>query len=173
MKKQGFTVIELLVVIAIFGAVVAMVASIGPSVGKRAKLNRTVNSFVADINLAKNLASAENKFVAIDFSDDGASYRILKQKDIMYLDPTFDTSYGWTYIKTVNPLEGESFFNPDNVVDIAFNSTGQPHDVNTQQAQQFIFTIFVKKSRSGPPEADNIDYIKKVTIYPYGGVKIE
>lgn len=174
MKDNGFTVVEILITLAIFGAVIAMVATIGPTIAQKSKLNQAANELISDLNLAKQMASSENRYVAIDFSDDGTFYTIRKQYDITYFDvdpSSLDSEYSWIPVKTAKPLEGDQFFRVEDVTDFAFSATGlvRVFDYSNPDPTQITLTVFIKKKRY----AGNIDFKKKIKIYPYGGVRVE
>ncbi len=170
MNKKGFSVVELLVVIALFGIIVAMVASVGPAVRQRARLNSTVNGLVSDLNLAKQMASAEGRFIAVEFSNDGTFYRLWKQKNIAVFSTTIDST-DWELIKKVDPLDGEAFFKTGKVTNFVFTTTGTVRllsIVNTAPANVTL-QIIIKESRYSPIVA----FTKEIKVFPYGGIRIE
>ena len=79
-KKRGFSVVEMLIAIAIMATVLVLSLQVGRSSIQRASMTAAINGFVADFNYARLLATRENRYVAFDFNDDGASYtmRILR-----------------------------------------------------------------------------------------------
>lgn len=174
MKNKGFTVVELLIVIAVFGVIVVMVATISPAIAQKSKLNRAANELISDLTMAKQLASTENRYVAVDFSDDGKSYTIRKQYDIMYFDAdpnNLDEESSWVHVKTAKPLDGDKFFKPEDITDFAFSSTGQVRlfDFDNPDPTKIELTVFIERRRS----AGNMDLSKKIKVYPYGGIRIE
>ena len=169
MKNKGFTVVELLVTIAILGAMVIMVATMSPAVGQRSKLNRIVNKLLADINFAKQQASSENRYIAIGFSVKGTSYTLYRQEDTMNFNSDLGSTDDWTKIKSVSPLEGETFFKSANMTDFAISSTGEVRTLDSEEPTHITLTIFKKKEKY----STNIAYSKKIYIYPYGGIRLE
>jgi prepilin-type N-terminal cleavage/methylation domain-containing protein len=174
MKNKGFTMVELLIVISVFGIVVAMVATISPSVARRSKMNRAANELIADINLAKQLASAESRYVAVDFSDTGTFYTIRKQVNVISFnadDDDLDDESFWAIVKEGRPLDGDVFFKPEDITDFAFSSTGKTRLFDADKPDPTLITInvFIKK-KSG---AGGMDFVKEIKIYPYGGIRIE
>jgi len=173
MKRRGFTTVELVVVLSVFAVVVMMTISLGPRIGQTSRLNKTVNQVVADINLAKQMAASENRYIVFDFSDDGTYYTIRKQHDISYFNTYTGDNYSWEVVKKVSPLEGEDFFRGDEVDDFAINSTGEVRLIDTSGPAHIDITFFLKKHRWAPPDDDNIAISKKISLFPYGGIKIE
>lgn len=172
MKNKGFTTIELLVTIAILGIIVVMVATISPSIIQRTKLNGVVNELLSDLNMAKQIASSENRYVMIDFSDDGSFYTLRKQHDPMVFDISdVEDENIWQTIKKVRPLDDAKFFETGGVTDFALSSTGQTRlldEFNPDPAQITLEICVKKRQVSG-----DVDYIKKIIVYPYGGIKLE
>lgn len=174
MKQKGYTLLEIMLVLIIFAAVMVMIATVSPAIAQKSKLNRATNELIADLNLAKQVASSENCYVAVIFGDDGKSYAIRKLTDItrFYASPT-ETDYGtvWEKIKVVRPFYGDPFFQSDEVTDFAFSSTGlvRLFDVDDQEPARVNLVVSIKKKQS----AGEIDYSKKIKIYPYGGISVE
>jgi len=173
MKRRGFTTVELVVVLSIFAIIVLMTISLGPKMGQTSRLNRAVNQLVSDINLAKQMAATENRYMVFDFSDDGTYYTIRKQHDVSYFSTYIEDNYSWEVIKKASPLEGEDFFRADGVSDFAINSTGEVRLIDSVGPAHIDLTFFIKKSRWATPENENIAISKKVSLFPYGGIKIE
>ena len=174
MKQKGYTLIEIMIVLSIFTAVVVLIAMVSPAIAKRSILNRTTNTLIADINLAKQMASTENCYFAVDFSDDGKSYTIRKQVDIAVFDPepaNLQDEYIWEKVKTIRPLDGKMFFQSGDMTDFAFSSTGlvRLFDISNTEPSRIDLIASTKKKQS----PGDIDYSKKIKIYPYGGLSVE
>ncbi|MCK5056146.1 MAG: prepilin-type N-terminal cleavage/methylation domain-containing protein [Candidatus Aminicenantes bacterium] len=174
MRQEGFTLIELLIVLVLFGAIIVMVATVSPAIALKSKLNRSVNELISDLNFAKQVASSENCYVSIIFGDNGTSYTIRKLTDItnFYIDSSeMEYETIWEKIKTARPLDGDPFFQKDEVTDFAFSSTGlvRLFDISNKEPARIDLVIFIKKKQS----AGDIDFSKKIKIYPYGGVSVE
>lgn len=175
-KSRGFTVVELLVVIAVLGVVVVMTVSLGPRLGQSSRLNKTVNEVVSNINLAKQLASSENRFVALDFSSDGTYYQVKRQRDVSYFSTSLTDTFSWEVVKTVRPMDGEQFFKDDGTagaIDFAVSSIGAVRKIFDPNPAEITLNFFIKKSKYATASPDNIVFSRKVVIYPYGGVKID
>ena len=172
MKNKGFTLVEMLIVIAIFGLIAVMVATISPAIAQRSRMNRATNELVSDLNMAKQLASTENRFVAVDFSTDGRSYTIRKLKEFLFNpDPMKLTDDDiWVHVKTAKPLDGDQFFNAAAMTDFAFNSTGETRlfDADNPDPTLITLSIFIKKRRS-----NDLEHTKQIKVYPYGGIRVE
>ena len=168
-KKRGFSVVELLVAIAIMALVLVLSLRVGRASIQRATLTAAINQFVADYNYARQLAIRENRHVAIDFNDDGATYDILLLRSIT-LDPQNADSY--MDHKTGSPMEGEKCFS--GAVDFTVNSMGVIRKFDDADTSPITVTIDFYKAKagteSGTPEKD---YEKMITIFPTGGIKIE
>jgi len=174
MKQKGFSVVELLIVLTVFGAVIVAVATVSPVIANKSKLNRVANELVSNLNLAKQMASMENCYVAVDFSDDGKSYTIRKQADVTSFDadPTnLQNEASWEKVKVVRPLYGDRFFQSNEVKDFAFSPTGSVRifDLSNTEPTRVELLVYIKKKQS----AGDIDLSKKIKIYPYGGISVE
>jgi len=166
-KKNGFTIIELLVTIAIIGIITVIGINMGRSAVQRSMFTAAINQFVADFSLARQLASRENRYVAIDFDADGTSYRLLVQKSIQ--TPLTTDANSYRVNKTVVPYNGETFLNSAD--DFAVNSRGVVRAFPVVAGSSPIsvtINFFRKKGKT-----DTIDYQRTITIYPSGGIKIE
>lgn len=165
-KKKGFTLIELMVTLAILAVLLTLSLGIGRSTMQRASFNSAFNQFIGDFYAARQLASKDNKYVAIVFDPFGKFYTIREQISID-ADLTNDANY--IDIKKVDPMGGIEFFS--GATDFAFNSTGtiRAYPVNVDSDPiSFPITFFKKDEKTGQP-----DYQKSVWIYPSGGIKIE
>lgn len=173
-KTKGFSLIELMVVILI-GAIVLMIAiSVGKQMRGRADLTSAANGFIADYSFARQLASRENRTVAIVFSDDGTSYRILQQRqDQLGIYPINEGTC--ETVKTVKPLDGKRFiyFPKDHSYqDMAVNSTGEirKFPVDANDATAAVTLNFIKEIGV---EGTDLVYLKKdIKISLTGGIRI-
>ena len=170
-KKRGFSVVEMLVAIAIMAVVLVLSLRVGRSSIQRATMTAAINGFVADFNYARLLATRENRYVAFDFDDEGATYAIRILRSVG-LDPQLEDSY--KNHKIGRPMDGAPCFS--GVTDFAINSMGvirqYPVDPNSSP---ITVTINFFKAKSGT-EYDTSpvkDYEKTITIFPTGGIKIE
>lgn len=137
--------------------------SVGRSVIQKSSFIGGVNQIVADFNYTKQLASRENRYVAVIFNTNGRSYTIHTQ------DTVGDLS-NWTVVKTVEPLDGKEFFIGSSIQNFAVNSVGTVFHypiINTIPSAVTL-NFFIKYDPRGV-----IDYQKIVNIYPYGGIKVE
>jgi prepilin-type N-terminal cleavage/methylation domain-containing protein len=169
-KKRGFSVLEMLVAIAITAVILVLSLQVGRSSIQRASMTAAINEFVGDFNYARQLATRENRYVAFDFNDDGASYtlRILRN---VGLDPQLEDSY--KNHKVASPMEGEPCFS--GATDFAVNSMGvirqYPVDPNSSPIS---VTLNFYKAKPGTQSTTPVkDYQKTITIFPTGGIKIE
>lgn len=166
-KKSGFTVVELLVVLLLLGVLVVLTMGIGESVTSNSRITGLINNFLADFSSAKLLASAENRYVSITFSNDGRSYTLQKQTDVS----DYTT---WTLVKTVTPFSDRPFFDTDAVSDFAINSTGEvralPIVINSSPVNVNL-VFYIRKG--GGTAGDEIAYRRTIQIFPYGGLKVE
>lgn len=168
-KNEGFTVVELLVTVSIFALFVAISLRIGHSTVQRSSFNAAINQFVADFYSVRQLAAMENRYVAIVFDPSGTSYSIRVQKEVK----TTLTANPATYLanKEVTPMAGDEFFESGNVADFAINSTGvvRAYPVVPSSDPVQLTLNFFKKDRA----SEEIEYQKRIWIYPTGGIKIE
>jgi Tfp pilus assembly protein FimT len=156
---------------AVLAVVVTMSVRVGESVTANSRITGLVNNFLADFSSAKLLASTENRYVAITFSDDGNSYTLQKQADITHFND-------WTMVKTVSPFTDRQFFTPGEVSDFAVNSTGEVRLLKSDGTPDMttavgtIRQIFhIRKGRGGAGEP--VVYRRTIQIFPYGGLKVE
>ncbi len=169
--KKGFSLMELLVVMLVAGVLLLISINIALNVVTKSRFAGGVNKIIADIAYAKELASKENRWVKIDFKNDGKTYTIEKQKKIGDLSQ-------FEVVKTRQPMEGRMFFNPggNDVTDFAINSRGEVKKVSdlsnpTSVPSEITLTVW---SRKGDGSLSNpIIYQRKIKIYPYGGIKVE
>ena len=169
--KRGFSMLELVVVLALVGVLLLVSMSITSNVILKSRFAGGVNKIIADIAYAKELASKENRWVKIDFKNDGKTYTIEKQKVLGDLSQ-FDV------VKTRQPMEGRMFFTPGgtDVTDFAINSRGEVKKVSdlansTSQPSEIVLTVWGRKGDGSL--LNPIVYQKKIRIYPYGGIKVE
>ena len=166
-KKSGFTVVELLIVLLLLGILVALTLGIGDSVTTNSRITGLINNFLADFSSAKLLASAENRYVAITFSNDGRSYTLQKQTDVSNYN-------NWTLVKTVTPFSDRTFFNTGTLSDFAINSTGEvrtlPININSNPVNVSL-VFYIRRGRG--TSSDPIAYQRTIQIFPYGGLKVE
>lgn len=169
-KKRGFSVVEMLVAIAIIALLLVLSLRVGRSSMQRASLTAAINDFVADFNYARQLATRENRYVAFDFNDDGASYtiRILRR---VSLNPQLKDSY--EDYKFASPMDGEACFS--GVTDFAVNSMGviRQYPVDPNSSPITVTMDFYKAKTGSDTGASVKDYEKTITIFPTGGIKIE
>jgi Tfp pilus assembly protein FimT len=165
-KQKGITVVEILVVLAMVGILLAMGLSLGKRVTQRADFTSAVNQFIADFNFARQLASRDNRYVAVEFNAGGTGYNILQQRAIG-LDLSQSASY--SLVKSVEPMGGDKFV--DSPTNFAVNSVGivraYPININANPITVTL-NLFKKDMNTG-----DVAYQKTVTIYPSGGVKVE
>jgi prepilin-type N-terminal cleavage/methylation domain-containing protein len=169
-KKSGFTLVEMLVVMLFIGIMTVLSVSIGKSIMQRTSYTNAVNTLVSDISLIKQLAAKENRYYAIEFLNDGASYKIERQTTIGNLA-------NWTDVSTIQPLDGAPCFDGTIVTGawkgFAINPMGVVFTLPFPAApatvvpasQNFYFHIINKHS-------GQTDYRKNIQIYSNGGIKI-
>lgn len=168
-KKSGFTVVELLVVLVLLAVLVVLTLRVGESVTANSRITGLINNFLADFSAAKLLASTENRYVAITFSNDGRSYTLQKQTDVSDF-----TSATWEQVKAVTPLSDGSFFTAGTISDFAVNSTGivrvleadDSIDISSNPANVTL-AFYIRKGDG------TIAYQRTIKIFPYGGLKVE
>ena len=164
-NNKGFTIVELLVTIGFIAILVILSVTMGRSALQRSSFTAAINQFVADFSYARQLASRENRYVAIVINPGGTAYTIRIQRKI-----GLDLSNPNNYMddKTVEPLEGEQFFS--SASSFAVNSVGviRAYPVNVNASPITVTLTCVKKRMSG-----EIDYKRTLTIFPSGGIKIE
>ena len=166
-NKKGFTIVELLVTITVLAGFLAMSLSIGRSSLQRAKFTDAFNTFVADFYNARQLASVENKYVAILFDEFGRSYTIRIQAKYGVNLASEDSYIDY---KTVRPLNGEAFFDVKVGGNFAFNPMGavRSYHVNVDMNTSSCEIEFFKKHEA----TGTVDFKKTIWIYPSGGLKI-
>jgi prepilin-type N-terminal cleavage/methylation domain-containing protein len=169
-KKRGFSVVEMLVAIAIMAVVLVLSLQVGRSSVQRSSFTAAINSFVADFNYARQLATRENRYVAFDFNDNGASYTIRIQRSVA-LDPQLEGSY--VNHKIASPMDGEPCFS--GATDFAVNSLGviRQYPVDPNSSPITVTVDFYKARTRGGTGTPEKDYEKTITIFPTGGIKIE
>lgn len=158
--------------LTIFGVVTILAISMGRSAAQRSALSSVVNKFVADFSRAKQLASRENRYVAIEFNSSGTSYSIWKQVDLGDLDADFK------YVETVVPMEDKEFFDGSTIQHFAVNSVGEVYryypsgstKIDTTQTFGMVLFFYIKRMED---EEAEIDYKRKIRIYPSGGISVE
>lgn len=163
-KKAGFSIVEMLVIVAVLGVLVIFTLRIGESVMSNSRITGLINNFLADYSSAKLLASTENRYVAIVFSNDGGSYTIQKQTNI-------SNNAIWTAVKTVTPFSDRGFFNNAQVSDFAINSMGEVRllPIDTSTPPDNVSLVFFIRTNKG----DKVAYQRTIQIFPYGGLKVE
>ncbi len=165
-KKRGMTIVETLVTLAILGMVILMSLYLGKGQIQRADFSSAVNQFVADLGYARQLASRENRYVAILFNPECSNYSIMVQRRI-----GIDLSQGSSFRleKVVEPLKGEKFVETPS--DFAVNSVGIIHNypISINSTPTTVTLNFVKLDRATGTKS----YESKLTLFPSGGVKIE
>lgn len=161
-KNSGYTITEMLVALALIAVVITMAIGVGRSALHRANFTSVLNGFMADFNYARQLATRLNRYVAIDFDNQGRSYQILVQRNIGDF-VNFDVD------REVNPLSGEEFLAGS--TDFVVNSMGiiraYPVVANSPPIQVTLEFIQKNKANTGTV------YKTNVTIFPSGGIKIE
>ena len=162
-KTRGFSLMELLLVVSFMAIVLTMVITVGRSVTQKSYFSGGVSTFVANFAYAKQVAARENRLVAINFNADGRSYDLRRQNRIGDVTQ-------WAGLKSVRGMDGKVFFDSGTVQDFAVNSMGEvfafPIAADPQPVQ--VSLGFFIKSPSG-----GIDYQTLITIFGYGGIKVE
>jgi prepilin-type N-terminal cleavage/methylation domain-containing protein len=167
-KNKGFTIMEMVVTLAIMAIMFTLSLSMGRSTMQRGSFVSAYNQFLADFYYARQLASTENKYVAMVFDPLGKFYSLRIQSTI---DTDLKDDKNYFDLKKVEPMGSSEkpFFS--GATDFAINSTGTvrsyPVDVDSDPISVSI--TFFKKNES----TDEIDFQKKIWIYPSGGIKIE
>jgi prepilin-type N-terminal cleavage/methylation domain-containing protein len=163
-RKRGYSVVELLVTIALLATILAISIGIGRNAMQRANFTSVLNGFMADFNYARQLASRLNRYVAIEFDDEGRTYTMLVQRNV-------GDFINFDHHKTVDPLGGQEFYDPLTARDFVVNSMGiiRPYPVVANAAPIQVVLDFVQKRKSTGSTA----YKTQVTIFPSGGIKIE
>lgn len=169
-KKRGFSVVEMLVAIAIMAVILVLSLQVGRSSVQRSSFTAAINNFVADFNYARQLATRENRYVAFDFNNDGASYTIRILRSVG-LDPQSEDSY--INHKIASPMNGEPCFS--GATNFAVNSMGviRQYPVDPNASPITVTIDFFKARTRGGTDTSEKDYEKTITIFPTGGIKIE
>ncbi len=160
-KKNGFSLIEMLFVVAMFGIILFLAISFGTGNAPKWKLSNITSRFVSSYMLAKQEAAKRNTFIKIEFitnGNRGKSYK-LSFYDISSQTPS------WKELKYIR--EDEDFFNKNDVTDFCISSKGTIYDTSLNPLNSQIILLFtIRKNYTS-------SFRKKITIYPYGGIKIE
>lgn len=160
-KENGFTVVELLITVLFLAILLGMALRVGKSARQQSEFAAGINTFVADLSTARQWASRENKYMAFEFDTGGSSYKMLTQRKVYGTD--------FKEWKKVEPLDGMPFISTSTnfavspmglIVPYPFLPGSQPFNVKLE---------FVKKD----DVTGDLSYKKTLTIFPYGGVKIE
>lgn len=162
--------IEMLVAIAVMAMVLVLSLRVGRSSIQRASLTAAINGFVADFNYARQLATRENRYVAIDFNNEGTGY-VMRIQQRVSDSPQDEGNY--VVHKTVLPMDGDPCFS--GAVDFAVNSMGiiRGYPVNPNASPITVTMNFYKAKKGSTASSPVIDYEKTITIFPSGGIKIE
>jgi len=146
-----------------------MVVTIGFSRNamNKANFNASINKFISDFSYARQLASMLNRYVAVVFDKTGTFYTIRTQDSI----GNFEEGNFTINKKYTQPNE-QVFFDHDNTRDIMINSLGLIREFpsTANDAPVTITLDFIQKSENN---WGTYQYLKRVTIYPSGGLKIE
>jgi prepilin-type N-terminal cleavage/methylation domain-containing protein len=162
-KTRGYTLVEMLLVLIMIGMIAAVSIIAGRSVIQRTSFTNAVNMLIADVSQIKQSAVKENRYFAIRFNTDGASYTIQRQTTIGILT-------NWTDISTSLPLDGKECFDKTIVTGswqgFAVNPMGMVYTlpITAGPASQN-FNFYIKNNNQK-------DYEKNVLIYANGGIKI-
>lgn len=170
-NKKGFSVVELMITLMILGILIVMIGSTGKDAIQRSSFTSAVNGFVADLDMARQLAARENRYVAFDFNETGTSYTMKVQQRVG-VSPKNENNYD--QVKVVSPLDGEQFVEYPR--DFAVNSEGftMAYPVDPAAGPISVDLRFIKKkSREATAYDQNYDYTRKVLIFPSGGIQIE
>ncbi len=170
-RENGYSVVQLLVVILLIG-ILSMIAvgSLGRNPTRRINFNAAINSFLADYNLAKQTAASNNRYVVIEFSNDGTFYTIKKQV-------TIGNTTNWEALPTkakVSPMANNiTFFDKSATDSFAINSMGEvfAYPIPANPSPQSFSLKFEVESVRTKASAGGARYIKEFIIYPYGGIK--
>ena len=163
-KTRGYTLVELLLVLIMIGMIAVVSIIAGRSVIQRTSYTNAVNMLIADVSQIKQSAVKENRYFAIRFNADGASYTIQRQTTIGDLA-------NWTDISTSLPLDGKECFDKTIVAGpwqgFAINPMGMVynlHEIGAGPKSQN-FNLYIKNNNQK-------DYEKNILIYANGGIKI-
>ena len=170
-NKKGFSIVELLVTLMLLAVLIVMIGSTGKDAIQRSSFTSAVNGFVADLDLARQLAARENRYVAFDFDEAGTKY-VMKVQQRVGVSPMNENNYD--PVKEVSPLDGEQFVEYPR--DFAVNSEGftMAYPVNPSSGPISVDLKFIKKKNREASALDqNYDYYRSIVIFPSGGIKIE
>ncbi|MCP4158414.1 MAG: hypothetical protein GY757_62520 [bacterium] len=185
-KNNGYTVIEVLISLSVLAAILIMIVGMGRSAIQRASISSIANGFIADFSFAKQLATRENRYIAIEFNAFGTGYSIKRQVEIGNLTNTKTTGSGpnWFTVRTATPLtenkKERSFFEYTGIHHLAVNSVGEVYEydptagdgsprITNMQPVDRVIDFFIKMSN----QETHKDYEKTMRIYPSGGIKVE
>ncbi|MCP5107960.1 MAG: prepilin-type N-terminal cleavage/methylation domain-containing protein [bacterium] len=171
-KNKGFTIVEMLVTVAVLAIFLGLTLNISQSSLQKASFTAAFNQFVADFYYARQLASLENRYVAIIFDVSGRFYDISVQTTI-----DADLSDPATYIhhKRTEPLGGKPFFDYSATQDFTFSPTGvvRPYPLDFNDDPISLTLTFYKAQEISQGGSYAVKYYKRtVRIYPSGGIKI-
>jgi len=163
-NTRGFTVIEMLITLALMAVMLIASIGIGRSSFQRGTFTSSVNRFVADFSFARQLASRENRYVAIVFNDKGNQYTIRLQDSVGDI-------VNFTDFRKNEQFGDDTFFDPATTTDFVVNSMGiiKEYPMKVNGAAISVEVEFIKKNYKNEVP----DYKKKLIIYPSGGIKIE
>ncbi len=161
-NNKGYTVIELLAVMVIIGILAMSSAMVARTLLPRSYISSALNTFSSDYSYARQLASKENRFVAIVFNTEGTSYSVLSQQTV----GTFGSG-AWVQVKQKNnikPMAGKKFIkSPTN---FAVNSMGEVRDYPDCTSLIAVTLDFFYN-------AGNMEFESQVKLYQSGGIKVE
>ncbi len=172
-NNKGFQIIELLIVLGLAAILFGMVITIGYKAVKEANYTGAVNRLLAEISYVKNLAIQENRYVMLEFSDDGNSYSIKKQLNVADRDTITVLVRSSSFLQTKSLKE---FFDSGSFDDYSFvsNSRGmifKKSDINgtTPNPVPSVITIpvYFKNNK------DEFERKDTIIINPSGGVNVK
>ncbi len=190
-KKRGFTVVELLITTSVIVIIASMTISLSRSVTSRERLDGLLRTLKSDIKYARQLAINQNRYVIIDFNDQGTGYSIVAQKVAKKITTT-PPADNWVKVRgktEVRPCKS-IFFDGENMKDISFNPSGESVGCEAQtqiNGENVSVTatfppggplkvkndIFIPEKQEESDPSCNKDYERILIVVPYGGIKIE
>ncbi len=184
-NKKGFTAVEMVLTLAIAAIIITLTINMGRSISQRSNIDAFTSKFVGDYYYARQLAARENRYIAILFDTENRkdNYKIYIHADLTKppSDETFretdEENYAWELVKekdlyVQSQHEGvHEYFDVTTVTDLVFSPSGLVHawpvQINSDPIN--ITLTFFKLDRL----TGQIDYKRKLYIYPTGGLRIE
>jgi len=164
--KQGFTIIEMLISMLIMAIFLIVSLGVGRGTVQRANLTKSINTFIADFNLCRQMAARLNRHVAIAFNNEGTGYQIRVQNEVAV--PLTEDVNSYRVEREVYPNEKEQFLT--GFSDFSVNSMGIIHAYPVV-ANPVPITVVLNFAAMKTGSSTETDYQQTMTIFPTGGIE--